>query len=157
MDEFNSLRQSIIWPSNERMAHSTKYNHEHRKCCAIVSLRFWSSEQTTLKYEPKYEVMKHHIKWNKYNNFITNSYFILVCWIFVYWWTRIFIILIQIWWIQFGAGYRNNGFDLVDRGSNELWRERAGELAHARHAHIGRSLRSKPKHKSNITSIAVCF
>ena len=57
VDKYTVVTQSFLWPSNERMEHSAKYNKEYRKCCSIVSLRFWSAEQTTLKYEPKYQVL----------------------------------------------------------------------------------------------------
>lgn len=40
--------------------HSSKFNREFHKCCALISIRFWSSEQTIYEYNPRYQVNGGH-------------------------------------------------------------------------------------------------
>ncbi|KAF7487992.1 LIM and senescent cell antigen-like-containing domain protein 1 [Sarcoptes scabiei] len=55
-DSYEIMRQQNIWPSKERIDHSKKYNISYRKCCSLISILFWSSEQSIQEYQPKYEV-----------------------------------------------------------------------------------------------------
>ncbi|KAH9516068.1 amiloride-sensitive sodium channel [Dermatophagoides farinae] len=57
-DSYEILRQSVIWPSQERIDHSKKYDMTLRKCCTLISIRFWSSEQSIQDYQPKYEFVE---------------------------------------------------------------------------------------------------
>ncbi|OTF71734.1 hypothetical protein BLA29_007679 [Euroglyphus maynei] len=55
-DSYEVMRQSVSWPSKERIDHSEKYDMTLRECCTLISIRFWSSEQSIQDYQPKYEI-----------------------------------------------------------------------------------------------------
>ncbi|XP_027197220.2 uncharacterized protein LOC113791626 [Dermatophagoides pteronyssinus] len=57
-DSYEVMRQKVIWPSQERIDHSEKYDMTLRECCTLISIRFWSSEQSIQDYQPKYEFVE---------------------------------------------------------------------------------------------------
>ncbi|CAG2112449.1 unnamed protein product, partial [Medioppia subpectinata] len=58
MDRYTILQQKRDWPAKERIEHSKHADTllDNHKCCATVSVRYWSAEHNINKYEPKYEI-----------------------------------------------------------------------------------------------------
>ncbi|XP_054152493.1 uncharacterized protein LOC128951269 [Oppia nitens] len=58
IDRYRIIKEVRQWPATERIEHSIKgdYLYEMRQCCAIVSIRYWSAEETINKYQPKFEI-----------------------------------------------------------------------------------------------------
>ncbi|KAI1303569.1 hypothetical protein HDE_02112 [Halotydeus destructor] len=57
VDRYQIIKESREWPSAELIAHSHGKERmlEDKACCAIVSVRFWSTEHTIYKYKAKFE------------------------------------------------------------------------------------------------------